>query len=151
MSGPTWRLVSGKGDLEERDPTPEEQAQANGAALPRQRPRYSGVYAPHWPHGLQEKVVQQVPCDDVRGAHLDLVNMGGDMFVTVYEPADEEHPEEGGSTAGIRIRNWAGGGRHLRTHQALLWLAEAIRRDNEDGGQFAPLEAPGMPWRPDGW
>ena len=32
----------------------------------------------------------------------------------------------------LRFRTWAGGGHSLRTRNALLVLAEAIRRDNEE-------------------
>ena len=39
----------------------------------------------------------------------------------------------GGQT--LRFRTWAGGGLSVRTRQALLVLAEAIRLDNEDRPQ----------------
>jgi hypothetical protein len=39
----------------------------------------------------------------------------------------------GGQT--LRFRTWAGGGHSLRVRQALMVLAEAIRRDNEDRPQ----------------
>lgn len=35
----------------------------------------------------------------------------------------------------LRFRTWAGGGGSLRTRQALMLLAEAIRLDNEDRPQ----------------
>jgi hypothetical protein len=36
----------------------------------------------------------------------------------------------------IRFRNWTGGGRSLRTHNALRILAEAIRLDNLEDPQI---------------
>lgn len=41
----------------------------------------------------------------------------------------------GGQT--LRFRTWAGGGMSVRTRQALMVLAEAIRLDNEDRPQQA--------------
>lgn len=41
----------------------------------------------------------------------------------------------------LRFRTWAGGGLSLRTRNALLVLAEAIRRDTEERPQ-APHELP---------
>lgn len=138
-----WHPVRGsKDDLEVRPPTAEERERSGGLDGPVEgitRRRYTDVFRPRWPEGLKEGETYHLPCDDVRQAHLAITIMGGDAFVHVYEPKDEDHPEGGGYEASIRIRNWFGGGRSLRSHQALLWLAEAIRRDQEDGGEGAPL------------
>lgn len=40
-----------------------------------------------------------------------------------------------GGGRSIRFRTWAGGGQSLRTRQALMVLAEAIRQDNAERSQ----------------
>lgn len=52
----------------------------------------------------------------------------GDVHISMQEW--EELPEgEPTPFPSIRIRTFAGGGRNVRTRQALLWLAEAMRLD----------------------
>lgn len=64
--------------------------------------------------------------DGQRGPEQDLsVSIGpdGDCWV------------EAGGGGLLRFRTWAGGGMSLRTRNALMVLAEAIRRDNQDRPQ----------------
>jgi hypothetical protein len=93
------------------------------------------AFRPHWPAGLEENVTYQVPCDDEPGNSLSVMVMkgGGDMSVVLTENPDPEESTRF-QQAAVRIRTFAGGGRHLRTHQALLWLALAIKMDNEELG-----------------
>lgn len=74
----------------------------------------------------------QVTCDDKGrkgGSWLRVViSEDGDVHVSMQ---DWEDIPEGEPTPFpiVRIRTMIGGGRNLRTRQALLWLADAIRRD----------------------
>ncbi|PKM47063.1 MAG: hypothetical protein CVV05_01350 [Gammaproteobacteria bacterium HGW-Gammaproteobacteria-1] len=92
----------------------------------------------HWPEGLEAGVVYKVPCDDKGrngGAWLKVyVANDGDVHMSMQE---WEHIPEGepDPIPSIRIRTLFGGGHSLRTRQALLWLADAIRRDNEECGR----------------
>lgn len=92
---------------------------------------------PHWPDGLVQGEVYQVDCDDKGrkgGSWLKVfVANDYDVHVTMQDWEDIDEP---GTTPNpipsIRIRTIAGGGQNIRTRQALLWLADAIRRDNEE-------------------
>jgi hypothetical protein len=95
------------------------------------------VYGPHWPSGLHRNEPYQLACDDVPGAGLRvLISNDGDVWVQCHEGGSEQDDENERPyrDAGIRVRTWSGGGRHLRTHQALLWLARAIQLDAADRG-----------------
>ena len=96
------------------------------------------VFGAHWPESLQANHPYRVACDDNRNSWLQVAFSGdGDAWVYVWEgdePDDDE--SNGGRGGGVRIRTLMGGGRNIRTRQALLWLAEAIRRDQE--GTWAP-------------
>lgn len=95
------------------------------------------VFSPVWPDGLGTSIHYEVLCDDKgrnRGSWLRVMIAGdGDVHVSMQ---DWEDLPEGSPTPfpSIRIRTMAGGGRNTRTRQALLWLADAIRRDNEENG-----------------
>lgn len=98
------------------------------------------VFAPHWPKGIEANTLYRIPCDDKGrngGSWLQLfVANDGDVHVSMQDW--EEIGEEGSRPdpfPSIRIRTLPGGGRSLRTRQALLWLAEAIRLDNEEAGR----------------
>jgi hypothetical protein len=93
------------------------------------------VFAPYWPAGLKQDESYRILCDD-KGRN-------GTSWLKVYLAPDgdahcvmmdwEDAP--GGQPTpfpSIRIRTFMGGGRNHRTHQALLWLAQAIRLDNEE-------------------
>lgn len=90
------------------------------------------VFKPKFPDGLETMTVYEVPCDDKGrsgGSWLRvIVANDGDVHVSMqdWEEIPEGLPDPFPS---IRIRTLAGGGRNLRTRQALLWLADAIRRD----------------------
>lgn len=90
------------------------------------------VFAPHWPAGLVPGEPFRVYCDDDgQGERLWLsvfVQRDGDVVVGATDCREDEPYQ----SAGIRVRTFAGGGRNLRTHQALLWLARAIQLDNAD-------------------
>lgn len=90
-------------------------------------------FKPHWPAGLEPLNHYKVLCDDKGrngGSWLAvMVANDGDVHVSMqdWEQVPEGEPDPFPS---IRIRTFAGGGRHDKTRQALLWLAEAIRQDN---------------------
>lgn len=92
-------------------------------------------FRPRWPDGLQACEFYEVPCDDKGrngGTWLRvMVANDGDVHVSMQEwetiPTGMPKP-----VPSIRIRTLAGGGRHGRTRQALLWLAKAIELDNAD-------------------
>lgn len=93
------------------------------------------VFKPEWPEGLEQNETYRVLCDDKGrngGSWLSLVvAVDGDVHVSMQDW--EEMPEEAPSPfPSIRVRTHIGGGRNGRTRQALLWLAEAIRQDNEE-------------------
>lgn len=89
-------------------------------------------FEPTWPEGLGHGDQYELRCDDKGrngGSWLRIfVANDGDVHVRMQEwegmPEGEPFP-----IPGLRCRTWQGGGRHGRTHQALLWLAQAIRLD----------------------
>jgi len=97
----------------------------------------SVVFAPHWPEGVEPVTFYEFPCDDngrKGGSWLRvMIAQDGDAHVSMcdWEDIGEEgtHPSPFPS---VRCRTGTGGGRHRRTRQALLWLAQAIRLDNEE-------------------
>jgi hypothetical protein len=93
------------------------------------------AFKPTWPEGVKELEFYRVPCDD-KGRNGQtwlqvMVAQDGDIHVSMQEWEDAPHgmPSQCPS---IRIRTYGGGGCHSRTRQALLWLADAIRRDSEE-------------------
>jgi hypothetical protein len=95
------------------------------------------VFKPHWPEGLNQQDIFRVMCDDKgrnEGSWLSvLIANDGDVHVGMQDWEDIPKGEPSPSPS-IRIRTWSGGGRHSRTHQALLWLALAIKLDNAEFG-----------------
>ena len=93
------------------------------------------VFEPHWPDGINAGKAYRIACDDNGrngGSWAQvLVDAQGDVYLSVQ---DWEEMPAGASSLNpcIRNRTLAGGGRNTRTRQALLWLAEAIRLDNEE-------------------
>lgn len=93
----------------------------------------------HWPEKLEIGKFYRFLCDD-KGANGStyfqlLVAEDGDVHVSMQEWEDPRVPESRPDPfPSVRCRTFAGGGRCPRTRQALLWLAEAIRRDNEEFG-----------------
>jgi hypothetical protein len=90
------------------------------------------AFKPHWPEGLDDVTIYQVSCDDKGrngGSWLRVfVALDGDVHVSMQDW--EEIPEgEPSPHPSIRVRTCVGGGQNRRTRQALLWLADAIRRD----------------------
>jgi hypothetical protein len=94
------------------------------------------VFDPQWPEGLAAGQSCRVPCDD-KGRdgqtrlQIYVSDVDGDVYVMVQEADHTEDP----AIAGVRIRTHIGGGRNLRTRQALLWLARAIQLDNAENGR----------------
>lgn len=93
------------------------------------------VFSPLFPPGLDPKREYVLPCDDkgrLGGSWLKVgIQPDGDAYVVMQ---DWEDPSEGQPNLipTLRCRTFQGGGRHGRTHQALLWLARAIQLDNEE-------------------
>ncbi len=104
-------------------------------------PKEPNVFDPNWPEGLKADTHYRAPCDDKGrngGSWIQVMVSGqdGDVYVSMQDW--EEMPEGAPSPfPSLRNRTYAGGGRYQRTHQALLWLADAIRRDNEEIGNFS--------------
>lgn len=77
---------------------------------------------PVWPQTLEADVEYTRQHDDTDGGnegHLIVqFSVDGDAWVSID------------GKQSLRFRNWGGGGRSLKTHAALLILAEAIRQDN---------------------
>lgn len=99
--------------------------------------RQGHVFKPHWPEGLEQNHGYEFRCDDKgrNGGTWLRVIVANDGDVHVVMQDWEDFPE--GSPdfmPSVRCRTEFGGGRHSRTHQALLWLAQAIRLDNEECG-----------------
>lgn len=101
----------------------------------------SAVFRPHWPKGLETRTFYEVPCDDKGrsgGCWLRvMVADDGDVHVSMqdWEDIPNGNPDPFPS---VRVRTYAGGGRHQRTRQALLWLAEAIRLDCQNDSTLPP-------------
>lgn len=112
-----------------------------GAAM--REPR---VFAPAWPEGLEKGKVYRLLCDDKGGkggTWLCLqVAEDGDVHVTMqdWEDIPEGIPNP---IPSLRSRTFFGGGRSLRAHQALLWLADGVRRDEEEREARARRRQPG--------
>src|ERR1035437_8258556 len=90
------------------------------------------VFKPNWPEELKGETSYRIPCDvkgRKGGSWLQVyVASDGDVHVSMQ---DWEDMPEGSPTPfpSVRIRTLIGGGRHVRTRQGLLWLADGIRRD----------------------
>jgi|GEM_PF-2423544 len=94
-------------------------------------------FTPKWPCGLQQDRVYQLPCDDKGRSNANWlqVYVAQDSDVHVMMQDWEDILEKGSSPnplPTLRVRTYFGGGRNHRTHQALLWLAQAIRLDMEE-------------------
>jgi hypothetical protein len=103
------------------------------------------VFKPQWPDGLEMGKQYRFLCDD-KGRNGEcflsvMVANDGDVHLMASERIEkaftenvtgEKYPAIYDSFPSVRCRTGIGGGRHARTRQALLWLADAIRRDNEE-------------------
>jgi hypothetical protein len=97
------------------------------------------VFKGHWPEGVEQGEVYRMACDDKgrNGGSWFQVTVGNDcdVHLTAQDWEDIDEPDtEPNYIPTIRIRTHTGGGRNRRTRQALLWLADAIRRDNAENG-----------------
>lgn len=91
------------------------------------------VFKPYWPPELKVRDSFELRCDDKLEAKLDIhLGVDGDVYVSMQEWAEDCKEPIPDPFPSIRVRTYFGGGRNLRTRQALLWLAEAIRLDNLD-------------------
>lgn len=89
-------------------------------------------------NGLVTEKSYRFDCDD-RGhsgnAYLSVfIAKDGDIHVSMKSLIDEYNSDSPVSPfPSVRCRvPFIGGGRYPRTHQALLWLAQAIRLDNKE-------------------
>jgi len=93
------------------------------------------VFDPKWPDGLEPNTHYKLLCDDKGqngGTWLSIfISNDGDAYVSMQDWEDIPNgiPR---SFPSLRVRTLMGGGHNLRTRQALLWLADAIRRDNAE-------------------
>ena len=83
----------------------------------------------YWPVTLNTKDVYTRRHDDTDG------KTGPDQDLTVTFSADGDAWVMLPGMQSLRFRSWFGGGQSTRVRNALLVLAEAIRRDNEDNPQ----------------
>lgn len=108
-------------------------------AVTTERQNDESVFRSHWPAGLKQDEVYELPCDDKGRA--------GGVWLRVFVAADgdvhlvmqdwEDMPQgEPNPIPSLRVRTLLGGGRNTRTHQALLWLAQAIRLDAAERRRF---------------
>ncbi|UQY89237.1 hypothetical protein LQE85_08585 [Stenotrophomonas rhizophila] len=107
------------------------------AAALRAAPEGFDPFTPKWPRGLQQDRLYQLPCDDKGRSNANWlqVYIAQDSDVHVMMQDWEDILEKGSSPnplPTLRVRTYFGGGRNQRTHQALLWLAQAIRLDMEE-------------------
>lgn len=89
-------------------------------------------FDPNWPQGLEQNQTYELRCDDKgrNGGSWLRVFVANDGDVHLMMQDWEEVPNgEPAPFPSIRCRNYFGGGRNERSHQALLWLAQAIRLD----------------------
>jgi hypothetical protein len=95
------------------------------------------VFKPHWPDGLEQDKTYQIACDDKGHSGSCwlrvIVASDADVYVVMQDWERIDVPGSQPRTVpSVRVRTRQGGGRNHRTRQALLWLADAIRRDNEE-------------------
>ena len=96
---------------------------------------HASIFDAHWPEGLSINKAYELRCDDKgrNGGSWMRVFIANDNDVHVITQDWEEMPEqEPNPMPTLRCRTLFGGGRNMRSHQALLWLAQAIRLDNAE-------------------
>lgn len=100
----------------------------------------SEPFYPHWPSGLEPRKAYRFTCDDccqstdVKELTV-TIDEDGDVWLGMLEINDiHTDMKFSNPNPSVRCRTGIGGGRHRRTRQALLWLAQAIRLDNEELG-----------------
>ena len=89
----------------------------------------------YWPPCLETRKPYCRRHDDTDGD----LSVAQEISVTIGPDGDVWVAARG--TPAMRFRMYAGGGESLRVRNALLVLAEAIRRDNEDRPQRVPYNA----------
>ena len=102
------------------------------------------VFKPEWPAGLEMGKSYKFLCDDKGRDGSCFISLhvanDGDVHLMASEQMEKSCVDGLGKPLraiynnfpSVRCRTGIGGGRHARTRQALLWLADAIRRDNEE-------------------
>ena len=84
----------------------------------------------YWLRTLETRVLYERRQDDTDG------DLGVEQFLgVVIGPDGDAWVNLPGLGRTLRFRTWAGGGQSLRVRNALLVLAEAIRRDNQERPQ----------------
>lgn len=84
----------------------------------------------YWPHSLATQTAYTRTQDDTDGE-----SGAGHQLSLAVGPDGDVWVECGTQIRSLRFRTWAGGGQSLRVRNALLVLAEAIRRDNLEAPQ----------------
>lgn len=77
-----------------------------------------------WPPSLKTDTTYARRHDDTDGQNEGYIGVHIDASGDVWFQADTTHS--------LRFRTWGGGGQSLRTRNALLILADAIRLDNQE-------------------
>ena len=84
----------------------------------------------YWPNSISQQKAYSRRQDDTDG------ETGPEQNLSVaFGPDGDAWVECGLMIRSLRFRTYAGGGQSLRVRNALLVLAEAIRRDNEEAPQ----------------
>lgn len=92
----------------------------------------------YWPASLTTQNLYVRRQDDTDGSTDAEHTLG-----VAFSPDGDAWVDLPGGAHSLRFRTWAGGGQSPRVRNALLVLAEAIRRDNEEQPQTAaPLNLP---------
>lgn len=84
----------------------------------------------YWPTSLETKTRYARRQDDTDG------KTSADQYLAVaFSPDGDAWVDLPGTAGSLRFRTWAGGGQSSRVRNALLVLAEAIKRDNAEQRQ----------------
>lgn len=90
----------------------------------------------YWPASLATRIEYARRHDDTDG------QTGHDQNLSVMVGPDGDCWLRAGEGNVLRFRTYAGGGQSMRVRNALLVLAEAIQRDNEERPQRAATQEP---------
>ncbi len=93
------------------------------------------IFEPKWPEDLEQNSLYEFNCDDAcleeeQAVLRVVVGDDGDVYVSMIQINLEHNTVD--PFPSVRCRTFIGGGRHERTRQALLWLAQAMRLDSEE-------------------
>ncbi len=91
------------------------------------------LYEQFWLETLDVKCAYSRLHDDHDGTFKGIISVGFDQMGDAWLFVEDQSP--------LRFRTWEGGGMSLRTRNALVILAEAIRLDNEETPQFPAAQS----------